>query len=163
MRVSLKELCTKLGVGHLPGPYETVPFSAYDPDGGTTCSAELRMEGSGEEMEAEVQFMREVPAEGQLPMEQVCSIRATLRQDGNWEVEMFRLRGKKFGEEFSDWREKACKLFEEIVSCLKDNEIPDIDDLVKEIFREGEGADRTGSGGKAPKFRAEKIMSPRGR
>jgi hypothetical protein len=43
MRVDLKTLLDKLGVGYVMSPYETCPWSAYDGEKGITCSAEVRI------------------------------------------------------------------------------------------------------------------------
>ena len=61
MRAPIKELMDNLGVGYILSAYETAPWSAYDDDEGLTCSAEVRMNSDGDEMEAEIQFMHDEP------------------------------------------------------------------------------------------------------
>jgi hypothetical protein len=62
MRVPLKELMEKLGVGYELSPYETCPWMCYDEDKQITCSAEVRMGPAGCDIEAEVQFMMDEDA-----------------------------------------------------------------------------------------------------
>ena len=71
MRVPLKELLDKLGVGYILSAYETCPWSAYDEEQGITCSAEVRMNNDGDEIEAEMQIMRDNPTGDEKPVEQV--------------------------------------------------------------------------------------------
>lgn len=57
MRVDLKKLMEKLGVPHVLSPYETCPWYHYDAEKGVTCSAEVRMGPSGDDIEAEIQLV----------------------------------------------------------------------------------------------------------
>lgn len=49
----------KLGVDHVLSPYETQPWMFYHEEKGITCSAEVRMGTRGEDVEAEVQFIKD--------------------------------------------------------------------------------------------------------
>jgi len=62
MRVPLKELMEKLGVGYELSPYETCPWMCYDDDKQITASAEVRMGPGGCDIEAEIQFMMDEDA-----------------------------------------------------------------------------------------------------
>ncbi len=57
MRIALKELMEKLGVGYDLSPYETCPWMYYDDEKQITCSAEVRMGPGASDIEAEVQFL----------------------------------------------------------------------------------------------------------
>lgn len=59
MRVTLDKLMEKLGVGRTLSPYETQPWVHYDADRGLTCSAEVRMGPGGQDVEAEIQFLKD--------------------------------------------------------------------------------------------------------
>lgn len=54
----------KLGVDHVLTPYETQPWMYYDEAQGITCSAEVRMGTRGDDVEAEVQFIKDEGEEG---------------------------------------------------------------------------------------------------
>lgn len=49
----------KLGVDHVMTAYETCPWMYYDEAQGITCSAEVRMGTRGDDLEAEVQFIKD--------------------------------------------------------------------------------------------------------
>ncbi len=57
MRVPLPKLLERLGVRGILAPYEAAPWLVYDEDKGITCSAEVRMAGSGTDLEGEIQFL----------------------------------------------------------------------------------------------------------
>ena len=57
MCLELKKFLEKLGVNHVLSPYETQPWFHYDASRGLTCSAEVRMGPSGDDIEAEIQFL----------------------------------------------------------------------------------------------------------
>lgn len=59
MRIELEKILEKLGVDHVLSPYETAPWFHYDEDKGITCSAEVRMGPGGDDMEAEIQFIKD--------------------------------------------------------------------------------------------------------
>lgn len=59
MRVALKTLCDKLAVGRVLYPYETQPWAHYDEAKGLTCSAEVRAAPNLEDVEAEIQLVRD--------------------------------------------------------------------------------------------------------
>ncbi len=64
MRVTLQELLQKLGVGYVMAAYETFPWSVSDSTTGKTCSAEVRMNPEGNEVEAEIQIFYDNPEPG---------------------------------------------------------------------------------------------------
>lgn len=63
MRVELQELLEKLGVNYVLSPYETMPWMHYDEVKGITCSAEVRMGPTAEDVEAEIQLFRDEDSE----------------------------------------------------------------------------------------------------
>jgi hypothetical protein len=63
MRVELQELLEKLGVNYVLSPYETMPWMHYDEIKGITCSAEVRMGPTAEDIEAEIQLFRDEDSE----------------------------------------------------------------------------------------------------
>lgn len=155
----LDDVLAKLGVGYTLGPYQTAPWSCYDPDKDVTCSAEVRMGMDGDELEAEAQMMYDIPPAGKPPMEQICYIRLKPASDGQWGVSLLRVRGAPYGDGIQNWEEKCCNFFALLLQKLKLNEIPDIDELIEEAFGGKDRlADQTGGGGKAPKVRMNKVL-----
>ena len=63
MREPLKAILEKLAVDREMGPYETQPWLCYDGDRAITCSAEVRIGPGAEDLEAEVQFLYDNPAD----------------------------------------------------------------------------------------------------
>lgn len=161
MKLEKKELMDKLGVGYELGPYETYPWSCYDSASGQTCSAEVRMDPDGNELEAEVQMMYDSPPEGKAPMEQIFWILSNpTPSTGEWEIRDLKLRGGPLEEEILNWQEKACNFFGALVQELQLEEMPDIDELIDLHFhnRERLGDQRQGGGGKQPKIRPNQLL-----
>lgn len=165
MRVTIKELMDKMGVGFIPGPYESMPWSAYDAAKGITCSAEVRMGSDSNEVEAEIQFMYDTPPVGKGSMEPICYLRATPQADGQWNVMDFKIRSAAYGLDKYNWEDKACVFFEMVVRDLLGGIIPNIDELLAEAFHSRDRlADQTGGGGgKSPKIRPDQILNIKGR
>lgn len=63
MRLTVAKICEKLGLDRALMPYETQPWLHYDEDKGITCSAEVRMGPSGDDLEMEIQFLYDNPEE----------------------------------------------------------------------------------------------------
>jgi hypothetical protein len=159
-RVELKTLLEKMGVGYQLGPYETCPWSAYDSGTGTTCSAEVRMGGDGNEIEAEIQMMYDLPPEGKASMEQICTIHCAPAGDNMWTVDQLRIRNEPFGDGVYNWQEKACNFMRAVAQALAMGEVPDIDALIQEEFHGGERfADQQGGGGKSPKINTKALLN----
>jgi len=160
LNVTLDELCSKMGVGYTLGPYQTHPWSAYQADKGVTCSAEVRMGTSGDEIEAEAQMMYDTPPAGKPPMEQICYIKATPSREGKWDVTVLRIKGEPYGKELANWQEKSCVFFSMLVGVLAGDEIPDVDALVEEAFHAKEKFynQRQGGGGRAAKAKAGQLL-----
>ncbi|MEZ5903234.1 MAG: hypothetical protein R3D88_08015 [Alphaproteobacteria bacterium] len=111
MRVALKELLDKMGVGYILSAYETCPWSAYEDENGITCSAEVRMDGSGEEIEAEMQIMRDNPEEDESPVEQVFWLLAKPAVSDQWDVKDVKIRGEGNTDDSYAFEEKAVNFF----------------------------------------------------
>jgi len=160
MRVDVKELMDKLGVGYLMGPYETCPWSAYDAAKGITASAEVRMNNEGNEVEAELQFMYDAPEPGKPPMEQMIWIFAKPIAQGKWSPVHLKIKGQDEPPEVYEWETKGCALFNACVQEIKMDNVPDIDDMVEkhmggdERFRDA----RRGGGSKAPKIKPQALL-----
>lgn len=161
MRVTLKDLMDRLAVGYVLGPYETFPWSHYDPEKGQTCSAEVRMGPDSDEVEAEIQLMHDTPPPGKGTMEQVLHIRcAPGGADGMWEVLAMRLKGEPPTEDMYNWQEKSCNFFSAVVQALSAETLPDIDALIEDIFHNYERFHDQygGGGGKSPKIRPNQLL-----
>jgi len=164
MRVTIAELMDKLGVGYVPGAYETCPWSYYDGEEGITCSAEIRMGPDSDEVEGEIQMMYDTPPEDKGPMEQICYLKAQPVSDGQWTVTVLRIRGEALQEEIYDWEGKSCNFFAAVVRTINREAIPDIDELIEsELHSRDRLADqRSGGGGKSPRLRGAQVMGSKG-
>ncbi len=165
MRATINELMDKLGVGYVPGNYESVPWSYHDSAKGITCSAEVRMGMDGDEVEAEIQFLHDTPMPGtDNTMEQICNLRAGPLNEGQWTVASLQIRGNPYGKEIYDWEDKACLFFQSVVHELSAGKFPDIDELLDDAFhkRERFADQRGGGGGKSPKIKPGQMLNPKG-
>lgn len=161
MRKSLQEMMDALGVGYVLGPYETFPWSVYDEERGQTCSAEVRMDHEGLELECEVQLLHDTPPEDKGPLEQIMWMQALPHQQNQkWSVQQLRIKGEDFANDTYNWEEKGCNLFRAIVQAIQLDEIPDFDRLIDEEMRSKERfGDQVGSGGgKSPKIKPAQLM-----
>ena len=165
MRVTIKELMDKMGVGYVPGPYESVPWSAYDPVKGVTCSAEVRMGPDSRDIEGEIQMMYDTPPAGKGSMEHICALKAGPLADGQWTVSEFKIRGEAYGADKYDWEEKACHFLLLVAQELGAGNVPHIDDLLEDAFHSRDRvADQYGGGSsKSPKIRPDQILNIKGR
>jgi hypothetical protein len=159
MRLSIEDLMQKLAVPHVLSAYETFPWASSDPDTGKTCSAEVRMNPDGDEVEAELQMVYETPIEGRPSVEQVIYMKALPHQD-KWAVEILRIKGENWINKIYAWEEKACNLFRACIVEIENGYIPDMDELIEREMNEKErfGDQRGGGAGKAPKIRPGQLL-----
>lgn len=164
MRVPLKELLDKLGVGYILSAYETCPWSAFDDANGVSCSAEVRMNNDADEIEAELQMMRDEPKDGELPIEQVFWLLAKPATNGKWDVKAIKLKGKDEDDGTYGWKEKAVNFFHACVQELKMDKIPDIDELLEREMNKKErfGGNAQGGGSKSPKIKPQSLLGMKG-
>lgn len=172
MRETLDKLLQKLGVNSVLHPYETQPWVHYDEEKGLTCSAEVRMGGSGQDVEAEIQLLKDDAdeddgtdedgeGEGSSGLDQVLWMHAEpVSNDGKWSPKALRIKGKNFANEIHDWEGKGCQFFRSAVEALLMGEIPDFERLQSEHMKD----ENMGSGGrgrigrKAPKANPGALM-----
>lgn len=164
MRATLKELLDKLGVGYVLSAYETCPWSAYDEEQGVTCSAEVRMNNDADEIEAEMQIMRDDPKEDESPIEQVFWLLAKPATSNKWDVKIAKIRGKEDPDGTYNWSEKAVGFFNACVQELKMGKVPDIDEILAREMKSNEkyGGAAAGGGSKAPKIKPQALMGLKG-
>lgn len=163
MRVDLKTLCDRLGVGYQLSSYETCPWSTYDAGPGLTASAEVRMNNEGDEIEAELQFMYDTPPATGPSVQQMCWMVCKPVANGQWSPIALKIKGEDEKEAY-DWESKGCNFFAACVQEIKMDNIPDIDELIEremggsERFRDG----RQGGGSKAPKIKPQALLGMKG-
>ena len=164
MRVTLKELMEKLGIGYTLSAYETFPWSASDAHSEKTCSAEVRMSPDADEIEAEIQIFYDNPTEGKASIEQILWFRAAPHVQDKWSISHLRIRREDWNNKVYNWEEKSCNLFRAIVTELELGRIPDIGALIEREMNTKErfGGSQGGGGGKSPKIRPEQIMNMKG-
>ena len=160
MQAILKELLDKLGVSYQLGPYETCPWSCFEEDKGRSCSAEVRMNPDGDELEAEIQILKDDPVEGVPLMEPIFFLRASPGNTEKWTIRMVMLKGEPIDDKIVRWQEKSCNFFRAVVQEIMMDQFPDIDALIeKEIHSKERGSDQYGGGGgKSPKVRGAQLM-----
>jgi len=162
MRVSFRELMDKLGVGHVLHAYETQPWLHYDSDEGITASAEVRLNGDGDEVEAEIQFMYDTPPPGKPPVEQIAwmRIRPVIREKGLFCTTDLWIRRENWASKVYDWEIKSCNFFRACVREIKTERLPDIDMILSRELGSREvwgGAAGEGSN-KSPKIKTNQLM-----
>jgi hypothetical protein len=165
MRVTLNELMEKLGVPHVLSPYETWPFAMTDTLTGKTCSAEVRMNTDGDEIEAEIQLVEDDDSEtgsaDSMGVEQLCWIVAAPYKEDKWTVKALKIRNENWVGKVYAWEEKCCNLFRAVTLELAKNHMPDFDEIVEKEMREKErfGDSRGGGAGKSPKIRPAQLLN----
>lgn len=167
MRVPLKELLEKLGVDHILSPYETQPWFHYDAEQGLTCSAEVRMGPAREDVEAEIQFLRDEPedeeegSEAGGGPEQVMRMRMEPLVDEQWSPKSLIVRGEDYVNKMHNWEEKGCDFFRACIQAIQMGEMPIIDELIKENLSDDDkwgGGSRGRVGRKSPKINAANLL-----
>ena len=167
MRIPLKELCEKLGVDHALSPYETAPWVHYDEAKATTCSAEVRMGTGGDDLEAEIQFLKDETedesGDGSASggREQIMLMRAHPVIDDKWTAHYLTVKGQSYVNEIHDWEGKGCEFFQACVQALLMGELPDIDALIEKHLKDDDfwGSGKRGKiGRKSPKIKPENLL-----
>ena len=160
MRLPLKDMLDELGVGYILSAYETCPWSAFDDDKGESCSAEVRMNSDEDEVEAEMQFMRENPTGEEKPVEQVFYLLGQKAVGGQWDVKLVKVKGEVNPENLHNWEEKAMKFFNACVQELKMGNMPDIEAIMERELKNNErfGDQGRGAGSKSPKIKPQALM-----
>lgn len=160
MKATLDEFTDKLYMNHKLSAYETYPWSHYDEASGITCNAEVRMSGDEEEMEAEIQVVRERPDDTEKAMVQIFYMRIIPYQKGQFQISALRIMGEDHMNGKYGWGEKGCKFFKLSVRCLEDGQLPDFDEIFEEAMNEdGMFGDRVGEGGgKSPHIKMHQLL-----
>lgn len=183
MRIELDKMLEKLGVSYVLSPYETMPWVYYDDVRGITCSAEVRMGPSGEDVEAEIQLLYDEPIDddedegtiaedggtGKPPRtlsadrtrEQIMWMRAEPGAPDQWGPKYMRIKGKSYVNEFHDWEGKGCEFFRACVESLQMSQIPDFDELIDDKMKDDSfyGGGRRGRiGKKSPNVKPGQLL-----
>ncbi len=163
MRMSLKELLDKLGVGYTMGPYETCPWSVYDGEKAMTCNAEVRMNEDLTQCEAEIMLIYDTPPAGKPPLDIVFRLDCK-PSSGLWEAYRLTVRGTDKTNSFHDWEKKAGNFFLACVQELKMDRMPDIEELLAKELDEsdGDGTNMRGGGSKSPKIKPQALLGMKG-
>lgn len=164
MRLALKDLMDNLGVGYILSSYETCPWAAFDEDEGITCSAEVRMGSDADELEAEMQIMRDNPKGDEKALEQICWIMGKPAVGAKWDIKVARVKSEDKSETVHGWEEKSVSFFHACVQELKLGKIPDIDEIYEREMNKKEkfGDNSQGGGSKAPKIKPQQLLGMKG-
>lgn len=164
MRETLKKLMDELGVGYELSSYETCPWAGFDDEKGISCSAEVRMNNDGDEIEAEMQIMRDNPTGDEKPVEQVFWLFAKPATGDKWDIIDVKIHGEGNKENKYAWTEKAVSFFHACVQELKMGKVPDIDSILEREMKSNErfGGNAQGGGSKAPKIKPQAVMGMKG-
>ncbi|MEZ5814593.1 MAG: hypothetical protein R3E13_07760 [Alphaproteobacteria bacterium] len=176
MRLELVKLLEKLGVSRKLSPYETNPWFLYDEEKALTCSAEVRMGPTSEDIEAEIQILHdekddesESTGEGGdtagtiLPggREQILQMRCEPVTDNKWTVKHLNIKGTNYENEFHEWEEKGCEFFLSCVEALQMGQLPDFDTLAEDKMKDDSmwgGGSRGRVGRKSPKIKPASLL-----
>lgn len=162
MKVTTQELMDHLGVDHILSPYETAPWSTYDPDRGLTCNADVRMGPDMDDLEAEIVLVYDTPPEGAPSVEQIMFLHLKLDMNKKWTADVLKLQGETFTGKIYDWDKKACEFFISATLQLTRNVIPDFEEMIERIFKAADtfGSGTGGGGGRKPIIRPEQLLDP---
>ncbi|HBR69539.1 MAG TPA: hypothetical protein DEA55_09215 [Rhodospirillaceae bacterium] len=170
MRIALDKLLEKLGVSRVLSPYETQPWVHYDAEKGITCSAEVRMGPNREDVEAEIQFLKDEEDSGDDDgtqsgssggRQQIMLMRATPLTDGQWSPVSLYVKGKDYVGEIYDWEGKGCNFFRACIEAVSMSVLPDVDALIEKELSDDEswGGGRRGKiGRKSPSIKPGALL-----
>lgn len=170
MRIALDKLLEKLGVSRVLSPYETQPWVHYDAEKGITCSAEVRMGPNREDVEAEIQFLKDEEDSGDDDgtqsgssggRQQIMLMRATPLNDGQWSPVSLYVKGKDYIGEIYDWEGKGCNFFRACIEAVSMSVLPDVDALIEKELSDDEnwGGGRRGKiGRKSPSIKPGALL-----
>lgn len=121
------------------------------------------MNNDGDEIEAEMQLMRDNPEGDEKPIEQIFWLFAKPSAD-KWDVKEVKVRGETDPEGQYGWTEKAISFFRACVQELKLGNVPDIDEILAREMKSTErfGGAAGGGGSKSPKIRPQQVMGIKG-
>lgn len=164
MRLELKDLMDNLGVGYILSAYETCPWSAYNDEEELSCNAEVRMNGDGNELEAEMQLIHDEPSDEQAAVEQIFWLLAKPATGQKWDVKIARVNGENNAETAHGWEEKSVNFFHACVQELKLGKIPDINEIYEREMNKKDrfGDSSQGGGSKAPKIKPQSLLGMKG-
>lgn len=162
MKLSFRELMDRLGVGRAMIAYETQPWVHVDSKEGITAQAEVRMNGDGDEVEAELQFMYDTPPAGKQPCEQIVriKIKPMPRLENMWATTDLWVRNENYANKVYGWEEKGCNFFRACVREIKAERLPDIELLLsrelssREVFGGGSGE----GSNKSPQIKTNQLL-----
>lgn len=159
MSALLSDILQKLGVQTVLSPYETCPWSVSDA-AGKTCSAEVRMNPDGDEIEAELQIFYDEPQAGQPSVEQILWLKGTPQTKDKWAIDQVRLKRDDVTTKIYAADEKASAFFRACVVELEQGKMPDIEALIEREMNKTErtSGSRGSGGGKSPKIRPQQVL-----
>lgn len=164
MRMGIKELMDNLGVGNVLTAYETSPWSAYDDENDLSCNAEVRMNSDGDELEAELQILRNNPKADELSVEQVYWMIAKPAVGDQWDIKLAKIKGESKADSVHNWEGKSINFFQGCVQDLKMGNIPNIEEILERALsgKEKFSGSSQGGGSKSPKIKPQALLGMKG-
>ncbi len=161
MRFELKKLMEKLGVNKVLSPYETQPWFHYAAAQTLTCSAEVRMGPGGDDIEVEIQFLKDSPDEGSSGTEQIMRMKILPQNDKMWVPTELLVKGEDYVNKVYNWEEKGCNFFRACIQAIQMGDLPNIDELIAQELGDDDdwsGGKRGKIGRKAPKIKPAQLL-----
>ncbi len=163
MRLELAELLSKLYVFRNLTTYDTEQWSVYSEEMGANCSAEVRLDGYADDIEAieaQIIISYDQPRANMPMINQVGYIKAVKQQQGDFSIQRAVVNQEdKAGSSIYDWGNKSLRFFTLVAQELEKDLLPDFEELEQIAFEErGRFADRVGDGGRSPKINSEQLL-----
>jgi hypothetical protein len=162
MRYELKNLMEKLGVNRVLAPYETQPWLHYDASRGISCSAEVRMGPDSQDIESEIQMLKDTPDENGKTVEQIMLMKMLPGGGaGLWSPVDLRVKAEDYVNKIYDWEGKGCNFFRACIQAIQMGDLPDIDALIEQELGDDDdwgGGKRGKIGRKSPKIKPAQLL-----
>lgn len=163
MRKTYKEVMNMLSVPKVLGAYETWPWSHFDEATQTSMCAEVRVSPDNDQVEAEIQIIRDAPEDGELPFECCLWLVVEEKKDNQWCTTAMTKKGEPYGQDVYDWEQRSTKVFSRCAVLLNQGTLPNFDEIFEEEFKSSDrfGAKGGEGGSKSPIVRPDALLDMR--
>lgn len=160
MKGSFADILEKFAVDRPLHPYESAFWQVSSDELNVTCSAEIRVNAYADAIEAEIQWMPMNETGDVTRTEQVLWCEVKPQTQGLWSIIGAKFRGQDYMNSVYDWDEKLCRFFRAVVRSLKQDKVPDLEELEKtEMSDSGVFGDKRGDGsGRNVKIKTNQLL-----